>query len=65
MEFALIQHFGVTYWAAWTIVKAIEAGMSIASIIALVSGVGAWIGVFYSVIKKKIWDLGTTAVVFW
>jgi len=64
-EFALINHFGISYWAAWTIAKAISAGLSIATIIAIVSGVASWIGVFYAVIRKKIWELGMTAVVFW
>ncbi|GAW27892.1 hypothetical protein [Carboxydocella sp. ULO1] len=64
-EFAMVQNIGVSYYTAWLIADAINAGLSIATIIAIVSGVASWIGVFYSAIRKKIWELGMSAAVFW
>lgn len=60
-----VAHLGISYWMGWSIVNAIMAGFTIASIVAMFSGVASWIGLFYNAIKKKIWDLGAAAAVAW
>ncbi|MFU8692714.1 hypothetical protein ACNA6I_23150 (plasmid) [Rossellomorea sp. FS2] len=66
MEVAdLAAKLGITYSKAYLIAKAVSAGMTLASILTIVSGVGSIVGVYMFAIKKKVIDLGLRATAAW
>ncbi|MCA1065324.1 hypothetical protein QTG56_07355 [Rossellomorea sp. AcN35-11] len=66
MEIAdLAAKLGITYSKAYLIAQLVNGGLTVASIISIVSGVGSIIGVYMFAIKRKIIDLGMRATVAW
>jgi hypothetical protein len=66
MEIAdLAAKLGITYSKAYLIAQAVNSGLTLASILTIVSGVGSIVGVYMFAIKRKIIDLGMRATVAW
>ena len=51
--------------SAYKIAQAINAGLSVASVISIASGVGSIVGLFTFAIKKKVIELGMKATAAW
>lgn len=63
--FDIVAKYGVTYTQAYLIANAINAGLSLASILSIVSGVGSIIGASINLIRKNIWELSLNRAIMW
>jgi len=63
--FELVAHLGVSYESAYTIANAILAGMDLASVVSLASGVGSLISLWWTGIKYIAKTKSKTALVSW
>lgn len=63
--FDLCAHLGLTYTNANKIATAVNAGMSLASVIGVVSGVGSLVSMFWFAIKKVAATSSKKVLIAW
>ncbi len=63
--FDLIGHIGVTYNTAYNIATAVSAGMSLATVVGLASGVGSLLSMFWLAIKYVAKTKSKAALIGW
>lgn len=63
--FDIAEKYGITYANAYLIADAINNGLTIASILSVLTGVGSIIGASTALIRKKIFDVGLKKAALW
>lgn len=65
MIFDIAEKYGITYANAYMIADAINNGLTVASFLTILTGVGSIVGATTALIRKKVFEVGLKKAAWW